>query len=397
MTCTHKKHHAAKQCLACFNLSRSRTPPAPVVAASFEESGNAATLTDTVHEKVTSLSDLIRVCSIDTETWEIERWVCNVWHSAAKRNDDTVIVTPLYQVKAWLVRRVAVIAVKDEIAALKADAKKTIAMRPVRTTAIRGAVHLLEVNIPDLHLGKLAWAKETGHQDYDLTLAEALYEKALDTLLARVSGFRVAKVVFPIGSDFFNVDGKTNLTTRGTPQDVDSRYQKSFLVGRRLMARAIDRLRGIAPVQAIIVPGNHDELAAWHLGDSLECFFHKTADVQVDNAPTLRKYVRFANTLLMFTHGDKGKPANWPLLMATERAEDFGATKFREIHCGHFHQTKLQEWNGVRVRTLSALCSPDSWHSGAGYVGNLRSAEAFVYNETEGLITTATFTEQEKP
>lgn len=350
-------------------------------------------MTRAVRERIKTPAQLIAVCEIDTEVWEIKRWTCNKWENAAyDKEQRRHVIAEVWQVKATLTRRTAYLAAKDEIAALVADAKTQIPARRVPKLNLRTADHMLEVNIPDLHLGKLAWSVETGHQDYDLKIAEALYEQALDTLLARVASFRFHSIVLPIGSDFLNSDNKAGTTTRGTPQDVDSRYQKSFLVGRRLMVRVIERLRAMAPVHAIVVPGNHDELAAWHLGDSLECFFHRTDGVTIDNAPTLRKYHRFHNTLLLFTHGDKVKPANYPLLMATERANDFGATAFREAHVGHIHQTKLQEWNGVRVRTLSALCSADAWHAGAGYVGNLRSAEAFVWARQEGLVTIATFT-----
>jgi hypothetical protein len=182
------------------------------------------------------------------------------------------------------------------------------------------------------------------------------------------------------------------MTTRGTPQDVDSRFQKSFVEGRRMLCRLIDRLLEVAPVHVPVVPGNHDELSAWHLGHALECYYHKTKYVTVDNAPTLRKYFEYGATMLMLTHGDKGKAANYPLLMATERPEMFGRTKFREAHIGHWHGTKLQEWNGVRCRTLSSLSGVDAWHAGQGFIGNLRSAEAFVWEKREGLVTTATFT-----
>jgi hypothetical protein len=70
----------------------------------------------------------------------------------------------------------------------------------------------------------------------------------------------------------------------------------------------------------------------------------------------------------------------------------WGRTRFREAHTGHWHGTKVQEWNGVRVRVFSALCGADAWHAGAGFVGNLRSAEALAWDRGEGQVNTATFT-----
>src|SRR6185437_7298527 len=127
------------------------------------------------------------------------------------------------------------------------------------------------------------------------------------------------------------------------------------------MVRAIEKLRQIAPVKVVIVSGNHDQLSCWHLGDSLECYFHNYTDVEIDNLPRQRKYHQFGNVMVMFTHGHKGKRQDYPLLMATEQPQMFGSTKFRECHTGHNHMTKLDEQHGVRVRVLPALCAPDDW------------------------------------
>jgi hypothetical protein len=102
-----------------------------------------------------------------------------------------------------------------------------------------------------------------------------------------------------------------------------------------------------------------------------------------------RKYLAFGATALCWTHGEKGKVADWPLLFATEQPEMFAAATYREIHTGHLHTTRLTEKMGVRVRISPALCSPDEWHAANHYVGNVRGAEALVYHEREGLVNVA--------
>ena len=127
-------------------------------------------------------------------------------------------------------------------------------------------------------------------------------------------------------------------------------------------------------------------MSVWHLGESLECVFAKYKDVEIQNEPTYRKYHEHGEVMLMFTHGDKAKRTDYPLLMAQEQREMWGRTRFKECHTGHTHMTKTDEQHGVRVRVLPALCPPDDWHAEQGYVGNLRSAEAYVWNKSEGLI-----------
>lgn len=383
------------RCKACYN-GRGRelgSKRSGVVTDGMTLEGDQAQLVLTVDQPIKTLADLIRVCQIDTSEWDIISWKANKWEAAAK-DDKTgrLISRPLFQVTATMKRKTAVIAARREIDAMIAEAKKAIGPRPAPKRIVPAGDHLLEISIPDLHIGKLAWHQETMGGDYDHKIAIALYREALETLIARTAAFRFARIVLPVGNDFFHSDTKAGTTTGGTPLDTDSRFQKTYLAGRKLMVEAIERLRQIAPVTVVMVPGNHDALTTFTLGDSLECWYHATPDVEIMNAPTPRKYLQHGKVMLLWTHGDKGKKDNYPLLMATERPEMFGATKYRETHTGHMHQLQVKEMMGVRVRISPALCSSDAWHSENHFIGNQRAAEAFVWNPVEGLVSIATYT-----
>jgi hypothetical protein len=238
----------------------------------------------------------------------------------------------------------------------------------------------------------LAWSEETAGANYDHKIAIRLYREALESLILRTAAFRFSRIVVPVGNDFFHSDTKAGTTTGGTPLDVDSRFQKTYVAGRRLMVDAVERLRQIAPVTLVMVPGNHDSLSTFCLGDSLECWYHRTPDVTVLNLPTPRKYIEHGKCMILFTHGDKGKKDNYPLLMATEQPEMFGRTKYRECHTGHLHQLQVRESMGVRTRISPALCASDAWHNEHHFVGNQRAAEAFVWHPEEGLVSLAVYT-----
>jgi predicted phosphodiesterase len=325
----------------------------------------------------------------------VERWVCNKWDSTAMRKnaDGTTqpVVTEQFQVKAWLKRRVALVAAKIEIAQLIADAKGKFPALPRKAPAKPNGGFLLEINVADLHNGKLAWKGETG-QNYDSRTAEQLHDAAVETLLNRTSTYPLAEILLVVGNDLLHTDSRANTTTAGTPQDTDSRYYKVFLSTRRMLQRTIERCRAKARVRVVMVPGNHDRDSTWHMGDSLACWYNACADVTIDNAPTQRKYVEFGRCMILLTHGDKGKREDYPLLMATEQKEMFGRTDFHEIHTGHLHQTKVQEFRGIRVRILPSLAGADAWHAENGYTGNIRAAEAFVWSADEGLVATAYYT-----
>lgn len=302
---------------------------------------------------------------------------------------DRVRMTPL--TRSFMMRNAALM--QAEVDALKADAKRSLPRlpQPKRTRRAGRSGHMLELSIPDLHMGKLAWAKETGHQNYDSGIAAKLFRDAVDTLVRRTEAFNPEQICLVVGNDLLNTDNVQHTTTHGTPQHSDVRYQKTFRTTRMMVADAIRTLRQISPVRVVMVPGNHDTLSIWHLGDSLECLFEGQRDVVIENNPTSRKYFRWGQVMLMWTHGDKGKHDKYPLLMAKEQREMFGACTWHEVHLGHLHQVSLRELNGVRVRILPSLCAADAWHAEMGYVGNIRSAEGYVWDH-DGLVSVATYT-----
>jgi hypothetical protein len=76
--------------------------------------------------------------------------------------DKGVILTEaLYQVRAHLVNKMVVVAVRAEIEAMQALFLKTAPAQPRKSPVHPRTGHMLELNTTDLHLGKLAWGRET--------------------------------------------------------------------------------------------------------------------------------------------------------------------------------------------------------------------------------------------
>lgn len=287
--------------------------------------------------------------------------------------------------------------VREELASLRAQgmAEARIPDSIARPKTLSG--NMLEVNVPDAHFGKLAWGVETGAAPYDTKIAAAMYLRAVLALLDRAKENKYDEIVFVVGNDILNSNDSENKTAHGTIVTTDGRYHKTFWKVRETIVTAIEEMRKYARVRVILVYGNHDTLSAWHLGDSLECYFHKYDDVKIHNEPRYRKYHEFGKCMLLLTHGDKGQRDDYPLLMATEEPEMWARTKHREAHTGHQHTTKTQEYHGVRVRILPALCPPDDWHAENGYVGNLRNAEAYAWNKDQGLFAQYFYNDDSQP
>jgi len=336
---------------------------------------------------IRTLEDLLAYVKPDLLVWHVKRFKANKWAVAAKDADGKLQVEPLFQTYAEFERNPQVAAGLAEIEALriKADGYAPCYSPVVRIGKPKN--ELLALLSPcDVHFGKLCWAEETGGANYDLGIANSLFDTAMAKILDRLSGYDFSKILLVLGNDMLHFDNLIGTTTAGTPQDRDGRYHKVFGVARDASIRLVEKLRLLAPVEVVMVPGNHDNLAAWHLGDSLQSWFRQCGDVEVDNRPLPRKYKSFGKNLFGFAHGDKGKKADYPLLMAQEEKQLWGVTEYREFYLGHLHSEQTTEKMGVKVRVLPSLTAADSWHSAMGYVGAIRSTQAFVWDSTEGLI-----------
>lgn len=344
-----------------------------------QETENKATALSNKSDNIRTLDDLLKVCEVDLDVWQVDRHIVNKWEVAAKDDSGVLKHAPLYQVKAWLSRKE-----EKQLENVIELINSRVRPQPKRSTANNDSSYMYEISIPDLHLSKLCWGKEAG-EDYNIEIAADIYRDAVDNLLGRVDLSKIKKVILPTGNDFFNSEGLSGATTRGTRQDDDSRWQKSFSVGCDLIAGTAEKISEKTDVEIILVSGNHDYERVYYLGAYLQAFFRNDDRVQINNKPTARKYVQFGKNLILFTHGNQEKQVDLPLLMATEN-ENFSKCKFRTAHLGHLHQHQVKENFGVSVKILPSLCPADAWHSEKGYIKNKRAAMGFLYDSKNGEI-----------
>lgn len=341
--------------------------------------------------QMSSLEDLIAYFDIDLTEWEVKKWLANQWAGFT-------------QVKAWLDPRQDLIDAKAVIEDMLEDAKQSMPARK-RKRYTQGAPtgNLLELAVFDHHFGMLAWGPEVAGPPWDTKVAYALYMQALERLSAVTQAFPVERILLPIGNDMLHVDGVLGAsgaggtTTSGTAQDVDTRWKKMFTTVRRAVIEGVDMLTDIAPVTIVVVPGNHDEHRMFYLGDSLECWYHNDPNVTVNNEPRLHKYFQWGDVMLGFTHGKflnlkkRGDKDELPMVMANEEPQMWADTKFREWHIGHTHRKQEKIWvpvaekSGVRARVIPSLVTRDAWHYQEGWIGGIRAAEAYLWNQNAGF------------
>lgn len=342
-----------------------------------------------------TLEDLLTACKVDLKLWQVARWVANKWEVGTKQEDGSVLRTPLYQVKAFL-ERIPGIDTANSLREVLEEIRRAPPVRPVVPKSAARCLevddpHLLEIDLADLHFDRLAWEGESG-ESWDMKISSHVAVQAVRRLLDLSSPFPVKRILYICGNDYYTTDTPADTTTAGTPQDADGRWQKSFKHGVRLQTELIDIMRRRAPVDVVVVPGNHDSTKMFYAGVVLEAVYSKCQDVRVINDARPRKYYRWGTTLLGYAHGHNEKHGTLPLIMAGEAPEDWAKTTHREFHVGHFHHKRETQFHAgievgpVRVRILPSLTATDGWHGSQGYVGAQKACEAYLWSEARGYV-----------
>jgi hypothetical protein len=244
---------------------------------------------------------------------------------------------------------------------------------------------MVEINIPDFHMGLLAWAKETRNTDYDINIARDTYLEAVTHLVESTKMYNPAKFLYMIGSDFFNSDTLDNTTSHGTRQTEDGRFQKSFSVGWKTVRDAVEIMKQVADVEVVAISGNHDQAKAFYLGEVVSAWFENDRHVTVDNTPPYHKYKQWGKCLIGLTHGDATKPEALPQIMAHDVPQMWGDTVYRAWHTGHRHTRLVFESPGCVVEYIRSLASASDWTVRQGY-RSMRECKAFVWDKQHGDI-----------
>jgi len=236
----------------------------------------------------------------------------------------------------------------------------------------------------DFHWGKYGWVDEVG-ESYNFEEARKRLMEKTETLVSRIST-KPEKIYVGAGSDWFHVDNDAGMTTRGTPQDMCATPAEILITGCKLAREHIDMLRQVAPVEIVMMAGNHDRHSSLALMMYLSAAYENVRDVEIVITPNNRRYIEYGNTLLGFTHGDGlGKTALGPL-MAVEAREQWGNTEHKVWFHGHLHHQRMHEKDGCLIIQMPSLAGHDRYHARSGYTTSKAGLAAYLIDDKEGYI-----------
>jgi hypothetical protein len=270
---------------------------------------------------------------------------------------------------------------REAVEAMKDEAPR---FAPIKGPAVASTSLCACYPIGDHHTGMLAWDKEAG-DDWDLSIAEKMLCGAIEHLVNAAPPCAEA-VVASLG-DFLHYDGYKPVTpTSGHLLDADSRYPKMVRAAVRAIRYTINcALRRHKHVRVIFAPGNHDLSLSIFMMELLSQVYENEKRVTVDTSPRHYHYFRFGKNLVGIHHGHGAKMDKLPLIMATDRSEDWGATQYRYWWTGHVHHDQQKDYSGCRVESFRVLPPADAYAANAGYRSQ-RDMKAIILHKEYGEI-----------
>jgi hypothetical protein len=324
-------------------------------------------------EEVKSLDELIEKCHIDTDKWEITKYVQNFWGNGTN---------PHWQVKAWLGKKSTEQVFQDSfvdfLASYQPVSQEVMSPKffPERPNG------MLIINKQDSHLNK--WDVD-GDNDVTSRMAKIMYKVDVIATQAQLSN-NLEEITYIIGSDEFNSE-YTNATTKGTPQQNTHTYHTSFeYICNHEVLMITMLLQHAKHVNVVYVAGNHDEFVGWHMVNWLQTYFRNTDRLTIDDSPKYRKYVSYGNSALMFNHGDAIKPAKLAALFPIEYRDQWSFHHNFYIFTGDKHHEVSHDFNGIKFYQIPAFSNAKSlWDDKMGHTMSKGEVTAFLIDQAEGM------------
>ena len=324
-------------------------------------------------DEIKSLDELIVKCKIDTEKWEITKYVQNYWG-----NGDT----PHWQVKAWLGKKSTEQVFQDAFVDFLSSYEPVSQSIATPKIEVYKENAMLIINKQDAHLNKY---DIDGNNNITDRLAEIMYKVEVIASQAEMTN-NLEKITYIIGSDEFNSE-YTSATTKGTPQQNTHTYHTSFkyICDHEILMISM-LLSHAQQVEVVYVAGNHDEFVGWHMVNWLKMFFRDEPRVVIDDSPKYRKYIGYGTSAMMFNHGDAIKPAKLAGIFPMEFKDGWSFHSNYYIFTGDKHHEVSHDFNGIKFYQIPAFSKAKSlWDDKMGHVCSKAEVTGFLIEFDNGM------------
>lgn len=287
---------------------------------------------------------------------------------------------------------------------------------PPRFEEQKGKLMVLDPS--DVHIGKMSVKSETGYH-YDSEVAEHRLVEGSRLLLDTAKSLGVSRVLFVIGNDISHIDTPKRTTTSGTFQDTDGSLFTIFRVASRAYKKIVNMCLDMElAIDVVFCPSNHDWITGFFIAQELAAWFREHPNftaTEYNISERHRKYYRFGNNLMLFTHADGAKEKDLPQIMLVEARHHIAECPHRYAYLHHYHHRMrnalgvrsmerekdhiamtvstqgagAQEGDNMDIIYVRSPSPPDGWHDRNGYL-NRQAVEAFIHDFNDGRKHTLT-------
>lgn len=314
-------------------------------------------------DRIKTLAQLIRAAKIDLKAWEIERHVVNKWEVGAKDSNNNIVVEPLWQVKAWLVRKKP-IPIMPVLAPVNLQVELPEIFAPSNLTGWRKLLYL-----PDAHFGFSRGMQSSG-ADFDRLNERAGLDsfhdrEALDVALQIAQRGRFDEVIW--GGDLLDLAEWSDRFVRSP--DFYFTTQPAVIEAAHWMSK----FRLAAPTaRHRALEGNHDyRMRASLMSHLLMAYQLKPAhEAQMENVLSVPRLLGLGQMEIEWV---EGYPDNWVWLsdyLCAEHGDAFstaaGASAKKALEkgpvsrvFGHIHRREMVSSmvnDRQRERVITAAC-----------------------------------------
>ena len=237
----------------------------------------------------------------------------------------------------------------------------------------------------DVHWGMAAWAKETGHQDYNFDLARDDVMRGLEAVLHRAP--KADTCVMLLGGDLLHADDDKAQTPNSHHNlDVAGRMHQACETLISILKYTVTRvLEHHSKVVVRVVRGNHDENSHRIIAFALREWLSNNERATVDLDPKELFQMQWGRTAIFGHHGDKSRAVDFTLKLS-DICPFWSDCPHRYAYTGHKHTMEAQRIGGLNWERLEPFAPADMY--GSNWT-NRRGIKIDSYDKQKGRVNTA--------
>ena len=133
--------------------------------------------------------------------------------------------------------------------------------------------------------------------------------------------------------------------------------------------------------------GNHDDILSGALFSVMQAWFRNDPHVKFHDGRGVYNYLEYGSSMIQITHGHgEFKADKLANIMAHERPQMWGRTKYKYCLTGNLHHHSIHEAGGVMCFLLPSLSGSDRWSTKNGYMTSRPGLLGLCFDKSTGYM-----------